>query len=76
MFQVREFARDVFMDWRFSSELRMMAVKQLLETRPPYDLVNMVAWSLLYTQDEKLGIFTYSYLKSFSKSKTPDNILL
>lgn len=64
------------MTWTLPTELRMLAVKQLLETRPSADMVTMLVQSLLYTPDEKLGIFAYSYLKSFSKSQTPDNLIL
>lgn len=64
------------MNEKVSTELRMLAVKQLIETRPKHELMNVIVQTLLATEDEILGVFAYSYLKGFARSKTPDNLVL
>lgn len=66
----------MFINDRVNTEVRMMAVKLLIETRPAEELVNIIVNTLLATDKETLGIFGYSYLKSYSKSQTPDNVRL
>lgn len=70
---MQKFTLDVFQSQRINNGLRMLAVKQLLESRPTYVMLRLLLALLRKEEPTEVDIFAYSYLRSFASSKTPEN---
>lgn len=70
---MQEFTLDVFQKESLHDGLRMLAVKQLLESRPTYVMLRMLLALLRKEEPTEVDIFAYTYLRSFARSKTPEN---
>ncbi|KAG7259865.1 hypothetical protein CRUP_005066 [Coryphaenoides rupestris] len=55
------------------AELRMLALVVVFQTKPPMALVTLLSAHLLEEKDLHVASFAYSYMKSLSRSSTPDN---
>ncbi|XP_062411383.1 vitellogenin-like isoform X3 [Sardina pilchardus] len=69
---VQPVALQLFMDKALHSELRMMACIVLFETKPAVALVSTLANVLKKETNMQLVSFTYSHMKSLSRSTAPD----
>ncbi|KAK7889450.1 hypothetical protein WMY93_025010 [Mugilogobius chulae] len=63
---------SLFRNTKINAELRMIAVALLFECKPSMGLVNTVAASVLKEENMQVASFTYSYMKSLTKSTSPD----
>lgn len=59
---------QMFMDKALDPELRMLACIVLFETRPPMGLVTTLANVLKTEENLQVASFTYSHMKSLSRS--------
>ncbi|XP_054871251.1 vitellogenin 3, phosvitinless [Amphiprion ocellaris] len=73
---VQEITMSLFLQKNLPTEIRMLALMMLFDTKPSMALVSMVTGHLMEEKDLHVGSFAYSYLKSFARSKTPDNHFL
>ncbi|KAM9385804.1 vitellogenin 3, phosvitinless [Pholidichthys leucotaenia] len=71
-YNVHKTLMEVFVHKDLPSEVRMMAVKILMETQPSRSIVLAVTSVLEEEEDINLGHFAYSYMKSLATSWTPD----
>lgn len=70
---MQKFTLDVFQSQSINNGLRMLAVKQLLESKPTYVVLRLLLALLRKEEPTEVDIFAYSYLRSFAWSKTPEN---
>ncbi|KAM4642191.1 vitellogenin-1-like [Discoglossus pictus] len=70
--KVQEICLQLFANFNLNPIMRMIAVAMLLDSRPPAGLVMTVANMLLRETDTQVASFSYSLLRSFSKSSAPD----
>ncbi|XP_014024135.1 vitellogenin [Salmo salar] len=69
---VQEVAVQLFMDKALHPELRMLACIVLFETKPPMGLVTTFANILKTEENLQVASFTYSHMKSLTRSTAPD----
>ncbi|XP_064859254.1 vitellogenin-like isoform X3 [Oncorhynchus nerka] len=69
---VQEVAVQLFMDKALHPELRMLACIVLFETKPPMGLVITLASILKTEKNLQVASFTYSHMKSLTRSTAPD----
>uniref|UniRef100_A0A674F5Q3 Vitellogenin n=1 Tax=Salmo trutta TaxID=8032 RepID=A0A674F5Q3_SALTR len=69
---VQEVAVQLFMDKALHPELRMLACIVLFETKPPMGLVTTLANILKTEENLQVASFTYSHMKSLTRSTAPD----
>ncbi|XP_038855683.1 vitellogenin isoform X2 [Salvelinus namaycush] len=69
---VQEVAVQLFMDKALHPELRMLACIVLFETKPPMGLVITLANILKTEENLQVASFTYSHMKSLTRSTVPD----
>ncbi|KAL1006283.1 hypothetical protein UPYG_G00070230 [Umbra pygmaea] len=69
---VQDIALQLFMDKDLHPELRMIACVVLFETKPQMGLVTTLVNALRTEKNLQLASFTYSYMKSLTRSTTPD----
>ncbi|XP_060889620.1 vitellogenin-1-like [Labrus mixtus] len=65
---IKELALQLYMDKALHPELRMLACIVLFETRPALGLVTALANIVKLEQNLQVAIFTYSYMKSLTRS--------
>lgn len=70
MNKVKEMALQLYMDKALQPELRMLSCIVLFETNPSMGLVTTIANSVKREENMQVASFTYSHIKSLSK--TPD----
>lgn len=63
---------QLFMDKALHPELRMLACIVLFETKPPMGLVTTFANILKTEENLQVASFTYSHMKSLTRSTAPD----
>uniref|UniRef100_A0A8C3A2H3 Vitellogenin 3, phosvitinless n=1 Tax=Cyclopterus lumpus TaxID=8103 RepID=A0A8C3A2H3_CYCLU len=73
---VQEITMSLFLQKKLATELRMLAFMILFDTKPSMALVSIVTVHLQEEKDLHVISFAYSYLKSFSRSSTPNNHFL
>ncbi|XP_068175413.1 vitellogenin 3, phosvitinless [Antennarius striatus] len=73
---VQEITISVFLQKNLPSEIRMLAFMILFDTKPSMGLVSTVIAHLQEEKDFQVVSFAFSYLRSFARSKTPENIFL
>ncbi|KAJ8010917.1 hypothetical protein DPEC_G00080130 [Dallia pectoralis] len=69
---VQDLAVQLFMDKNLHPELRMLACVVLFETKPPMGLVTTLANILRTEENLQVASFTYSHMKSLTRSTAPD----
>ncbi|XP_063747534.1 vitellogenin-2-like [Eleginops maclovinus] len=69
---IQEMAIQLFMDKALHPELRMVTAIVLFETKLPMGLVTTLADALLKEKNLQTASFVYSYMKSMTKSTSPD----
>ncbi|XP_068447341.1 vitellogenin 3, phosvitinless [Clinocottus analis] len=74
--RVQEITMSLFLQKNLPTEIRMLAFMILFDTKPSMALVNIVTVHLQEEEDLHVISFAYSYLKSFSRSTTPNNHFL
>ncbi|XP_049442919.1 vitellogenin-1-like isoform X2 [Epinephelus fuscoguttatus] len=67
---IQDLALQLYMDKALHPELRMLACIVLFETRPPMGLVTTIANIMKTEQNLQVASFTYSHMKSLTKSTT------
>ncbi|XP_077390473.1 vitellogenin 3, phosvitinless isoform X2 [Festucalex cinctus] len=67
---------SLYLQKELPAELRNLALMILFDTKPPMALVFTVSTHLQEETDLHVISFTYSYLRSMAKSRTPDNLFL
>lgn len=75
-FQVQDITMSLFLQKNLPTEIRMLAFMVLFETKPPMALVSTLTAHLLDEKDLHVVSFAYSYLRSFARSRTPENQFL
>ncbi|TRY57433.1 hypothetical protein DNTS_031422, partial [Danionella cerebrum] len=70
---VQDIVLNLFVQRSLPAEVRMLACMVLLETKPSMALVSVVTETLLEETDMQVASFSYSLLRGFAKSRTPDN---
>ncbi|NP_571340.1 vitellogenin 3, phosvitinless precursor [Danio rerio] len=70
---VQDIVLNLFVQKHLPAEIRMLACIVLLETKPSTALISVVSEVLLEEADLQVASFSYSLLKGFAKSRTPDN---
>uniref|UniRef100_A0A3Q2Y8B3 Vitellogenin 3, phosvitinless n=1 Tax=Hippocampus comes TaxID=109280 RepID=A0A3Q2Y8B3_HIPCM len=73
---VRDITMTLYLQKDLPAELRMLALMILFDTKPPMALVSTVTAHLQDEKDLHVISFTYSYLRSMARSRTPDNVFL
>ncbi|XP_066503327.1 vitellogenin-like [Hoplias malabaricus] len=69
---VQPVALQLFMDKTLHPEVRMVACIALFETKPSVALMTTIANAVDKEADKHVASFTYSYIKSLTKSMAPD----
>uniref|UniRef100_A0A4W5M6G3 Uncharacterized protein n=1 Tax=Hucho hucho TaxID=62062 RepID=A0A4W5M6G3_9TELE len=69
---IQDVAVQLFMDKALHPELRMLACIVLFETKPPMGLVTTFANILKTEENLQVASFTYSHMKSLTRSTAPD----
>ncbi|XP_037554173.1 vitellogenin 3, phosvitinless [Nematolebias whitei] len=70
---VQDITMNLFLQKHLQSEIRMLALMVLFDTKPSMALVSTVTTHLMEEKDLDVGSFAYSYLRGFARSWTPDN---
>nr|XP_019936246.1 PREDICTED: vitellogenin-like [Paralichthys olivaceus] len=70
---VRDITMALFVEKNLPVEIRMLAFMILFDTKPSMALVSTVTTHLQQEKDLHVVSFAFSYLKSFARSRTPDN---
>lgn len=70
---MQDITLTLFVQRELPTEIRMLAVMILFETKPPLAMVSTVTTFLLEETDLDVTSFTYSLMKSIATSRTPDN---
>ncbi|KAM3620307.1 uncharacterized protein V6R79_021373 [Siganus canaliculatus] len=73
---VQDITMNLFLQKSLSTEIRMLAFMILFETKPPLALVSTVTAHLQEEKDLHVVSFAYSYLRTLSRSSTPENHFL
>ncbi|XP_062306996.1 vitellogenin 3, phosvitinless isoform X1 [Osmerus eperlanus] len=73
---VQDITLTLFVQRELPTEIRMLAVMILFDTKPPMSMVSTVTTFLLEETDLDVTSFTYSLMKSIATSRTPDNHFL
>ncbi|XP_034562594.1 vitellogenin 3, phosvitinless [Notolabrus celidotus] len=73
---VQDITMTLFLQKDIPTEIRMLAFIILFDTKPSTALVSTVTAHLQEEKDLHLVSFAYSYLKSFARSSTPENLFL
>ncbi|XP_041647323.1 vitellogenin 3, phosvitinless [Cheilinus undulatus] len=73
---VQDITMTLFLQKDLPSEIRILAFVILFDTKPSMALVSTVTAHLQEEKDLHVVSFAYSYLKSFARSTTPDNLFL
>lgn len=73
---VQDITMTLFLQKDLPTEMRMLAFIILFDTKPYMALVSTVTAHLQEETDLHLVSFAFSYLKSFARSNTPDNLFL
>ncbi|CAJ1060716.1 vitellogenin 3%2C phosvitinless [Xyrichtys novacula] len=73
---VQDITMTLFLQKDLPSEIRMLAFVILFDTKPSMALVSTVTAHLQEEKDLHFVSFAYSYLRSFARSTTPDNLFL
>uniref|UniRef100_A0A3Q1FEF7 Vitellogenin 3, phosvitinless n=1 Tax=Acanthochromis polyacanthus TaxID=80966 RepID=A0A3Q1FEF7_9TELE len=74
--RVQENTISLFLQKNLTAEIRMLALMILFDTKPSMELISTVTGHLMEEKDLHVSSFAYSYLQSFTRSKTPDNHFL
>ncbi|KAM6963044.1 vitellogenin 3, phosvitinless [Aplochiton taeniatus] len=73
---VQDITMSLFVQRDLPTELRMLAIMILFETKPPLALVLTVTHHLMDETDLHVASFAYSLMQAFAKSKSPENHIL
>ncbi|KAM7011880.1 vitellogenin 3, phosvitinless [Tautogolabrus adspersus] len=73
---VQDITMTLFLQKDLPPEIRMLAFVILFDTKPSMALVTTVTAHLQEEKDLHVASFAYSFLKSFARSSTPDNVFL
>uniref|UniRef100_A0A665UXN5 Vitellogenin 3, phosvitinless n=1 Tax=Echeneis naucrates TaxID=173247 RepID=A0A665UXN5_ECHNA len=73
---VQDITLTLFLEKNLPVEIRMLAFMILFDTKPSMALVSTVTAHVQEEKDLHIVSFAYSYLRSFSRSRTPDNHFL
>ncbi|XP_060934837.1 vitellogenin 3, phosvitinless [Limanda limanda] len=71
--RVQEITMTLFVEKNLPVEIRMLAFMILFDTKPPMALVSTLTTHLQMEKDLHVVSFAFSYLKSFARSRTPEN---
>ncbi|KAF3690845.1 Vitellogenin [Channa argus] len=73
---VQDITMSLFLQRKLPSEIRMLAFMILFDTKPTMAVVSTVTAYLQEEKDLHVVSFALSYLRSFARSRTPDNHFL
>ncbi|XP_049588160.1 vitellogenin 3, phosvitinless [Syngnathus scovelli] len=73
---VQQITMSLYLQKDLCAELRMLALMILFDTKPSMALVSTVTAHLQEEKNLHVISFTYSYLRSMARSRTPDNPFL
>ncbi|XP_072245494.1 vitellogenin 3, phosvitinless [Leuresthes tenuis] len=73
---VQDVTMSLFLQRNLPTDIRILAFKILVDTKPSMAVVSTVTTHLLEEKDLHVASFAYSYFKSLAHSRTPDNHFL